>query len=110
MKKKKILSGVAVGAALAGVMLGGCSGGPFQEQDLYGPPPESDTVIESPTDEELSVPETLYGPPPQEDTSIESETEGEAQDTEETASLESELSEEDPSKAVPLYGPPPAEG
>ena len=39
MKKKKILSGVAVGAALAGVVLGGCSNAPFQEQDLYGPPP-----------------------------------------------------------------------
>lgn len=106
MKKKKILSGVAVGAALAGVVLGGCSNAPFQEQDLYGPPPESDLVIESPTDEELSEIEALYGPPPQEDTSAESEAE--TQNAEETQPTEAERSNEETTTAMPLYGPPPA--
>ena len=115
MKKKKILSGVAVGAAMAGVMLSGCAGCANLVQDLYGPPPDEESGYSRQlTEEDLpSNAETLYGPPadleteaPTEAVPSKDETDGarkEETDESETASDESS------SYAVPLYGPPPAE-
>lgn len=89
MKKKKIMTGVAVGAALAGVVLGGCA----RVQNLYGPPPDTEDALESetPYEGELSQEETLYGPPGETDSVPEAEIPSDA-----------ELS-----TAAPLYGPPP---
>ena len=109
MKKRKILKGAAIGASLAGVLLGGCKGvpqdlyGPPPAEALYGPPSETEILTEGPTDEELSPAQTLYGPPADEKT--------EADFGEETDETQPDVTDEaDLSKAMPLYGPPPAEG
>ena len=110
MKKKKIMSGVAIGAALAGVMLGGCD--MLEPQDLYGPPPDTVPGYELTTEEDLASPEeTLYGPPA--DTDAESggdlsEEETADEQTQEADFPTVELSSS--SDAEVLYGPPPAEG
>ena len=110
MKKKRILSGVALSAAMAGMMLSG-AGCTNQVQDLYGPPPETESgYSDQSTTEELASPaETLYGPPAvlgteaDTDPSVPSEEEKSSS----TESGESDTStEEDLSTAMPLYGPP----
>ena len=83
MKKKKILTGAAIGASMAGLLFGGCKAVP---QDLYGPPPEA-----------------LYGPPADENTETYPGEETEKTQTDAAAETE-------PSTAMALYGPPPAEG
>ena len=45
MKKKKILAGVAIGAALAAVALQGCDRSVFEAEALYGPPPEDRLAV-----------------------------------------------------------------
>ncbi len=108
MKKKKILTGAAIGASMAGLLFGGCKAVP---QDLYGPPPEAlygppaetETLTEGPTDEELFPAETLYGPPADENTEADFGEKTEEAQTDATAEAE-------PSTAMALYGPPPAEG
>ena len=115
MKKKKILSSVVLGAAMAGMMLSG-AGCTNQVQDLYGPPPDTEPgFTEQLTEDELPSPaETLYGPPADLETEASSDIlsseEGESDNAEEEQTDESEApSEETPSTAAPLYGPPPAE-
>ncbi len=103
MKKKKIMTGVAIGAALTGVMFGGCG----RVQDLYGPPPElEESLVQTETDSAFTM-ETLYGPPAdvttQADVSNETEPDvTESQTEEEPTDAQSELD-----TAAPLYGPPP---
>ena len=108
MKKKKILTGVAIGAALTGVMFGGCG----RVQDLYGPPPETDDpVLQSETDPSAAM-ETLYGPPAdlttesEEPQTADVETTGSQTAEEETASTELQTQESEINTAAPLYGPP----
>ena len=55
MKKRKLLKGTAIGAAVAGLALGGCA----QIQDVYGPPPDST----DPYDPGTMIVEDVYGPP-----------------------------------------------
>ena len=115
MKKKKILSGVALGAAMAGMMLSG-AGCTNQVQDLYGPPPDTEPgFTEQLTEDDLASPaETLYGPPADLGTEASADAlpseEGENENTEKEQTDESEApSEEERSTAAPLYGPPPSE-
>lgn len=56
MKKRKILKGTVIGAAIAGLTLGGCS-----VQDVYGPPPDATDEF----DPTSMVVEDVYGPPPE---------------------------------------------
>lgn len=108
MKKKKILTGVAIGAALTGVMFGGCG----QVQDLYGPPSETDeSVLQTETGTVLSMEagsvftadSTAESEEPQ-TTDVETE---EAQTTEDViASTALPVPESEPDTAMPLYGPP----
>ena len=115
MKKKKFITGVAIGTALAGVMLGGCTGDPFVPQDLYGPPPESESgyVSEEPSEEELRSVETLYGPPADEDPVDETDPAPEEDMQSQTGESAESADETFPDMsseydtAVPLYGPPP---
>ena len=108
MKKKKILTGVAIGAALTGVVFGGCG----QVQDLYGPPPELDEPVLQAETDPASTTEVLYGPPADLTTEAEDSQVTDAQTTksqfaeEETASTEYSTQESEINTAMPLYGPP----
>ena len=104
MKKKKIMTGMAVGAALAGLMLGGCGGGGAQglygppPEDLYGPPPDTDYYEESETDvdeNDFSSEQTLYGPPADETT------------TQDETVSDGTLAPSEEDTVQPLYGAPP---
>ena len=65
MKKRKLVTGLGVGAALSGMLFGaGC-----RPQCVYGPPPD-DTAVEDTQPAETETfepgstsPETVYGPP-----------------------------------------------
>ena len=53
MKKRKVIAGVAVGAALAGLTVGGFAFCGMTQQNLYGPPPDySERQSESLSEEE----------------------------------------------------------
>ncbi|MBQ6022389.1 MAG: hypothetical protein IJR51_00400 [Clostridia bacterium] len=53
MKKKKVIAGVAAGAALAGLTVGGFAFCGMTQQNLYGPPPDySERQSESLSEEE----------------------------------------------------------
>jgi hypothetical protein len=102
MKKKKIMTGVAIGAALTGVVFGGCG----RVQNLYGPPPETDEpVFQSETDSSSTM-ETLYGPPADLTTETDESKATEPGVTEFQAEENMKEAQPEPSTAAPLYGPP----
>ncbi len=102
MKKKKIMTGVAIGAALTGVVFGGCG----RVQHLYGPPPEpEDSVFQTETAPSATM-ETLYGPSADVTTQADESNETEPGVTEFQAEENLKEAQPEPSTAAPLYGPP----
>ena len=102
MKKKKIMTGVAIGAALTGVVFGGCG----LVQNLYGPPPETDEpVFQSETDPSSTM-ETLYGPPADLTTEADESKATEPDVTESQTEEEPTDAQSELDTAAPLYGPP----
>ena len=91
MKKRKLLKGTAIGAAIAGVMLGGC-----RPQTVYGPPPDTTDDYDPGT----MVVEDVYGPPEYFDSTYESETEESATEATDTTFSPEDMDVEE------VYGPP----
>ena len=96
MKKGVLLKGTAVGAAIAGLVLGGC-----RHQNVYGPPPDATDDYDPAT---MAV-EAVYGPPEY----FESEKGIEASEASESKTQEEKTDEStdaDQNLPDPLYGPP----
>ncbi len=108
MKKRRLIKGLGVGAALTGAALGltGCNFHPnnMEVTEVYGPPivqddPEYETAAPTDYDPENAAIEAVYGPPPEEG-SIPVDT------PEETDTAQAEDFDPETMTTVPLYGPP----